>query len=357
MNHVQQLQSALAEQNVPAFLVSNLASVRWLTNFTGSMAFALVTPDSGGVFVSDSRYTVQASEEVRDLSVRTFGQPTRPVEFLKAQIEELGIERLHFDEESVSVKTLREWTEGFTGVELIPGTDPIRSLRMIKSESEIERLRAACELADACVQDLVLRVAVGRSERELLWGIEDFLRQRGAEPAFRPIVVSGPRTARPHGVASERKLVAGDLLTVDLGAALDGYSSDITRSFVVGKADERQREVYEKLLEAQIAGVEALRPGANGREVDALVRRILDELDLSQYFGHGLGHGLGQLVHDSGRLSLSSDQPIAVSQVWTVEPGVYIEGFGGMRIEDDVLVTDGEPEVLTRFPKILMELG
>ena len=187
--------------------------------------------------------------------------------------------------------------------------------------------------------------------------MEDFLRKHGATLAFDPIIVSGERTARPHGDPSEKKIQKGEFVTFDIGARIDGYCSDITRTVVMGPATDRQREVYEHLLKAQVACIDAMKPGANGKEVDGLARSILDEKDLAQYFGHGLGHGLGALVHDTGRLSPIVEQDIKVGQVWTIEPGVYIEGFGGMRIEDDIVITEGEPDVLTTFPKNLIEVS
>ena len=160
-----------------------------------------------------------------------------------------------------------------------------------------------------------------------------------AELAFDPIVVSGNRSARPHGRASEKLLESGDFVTLDLGANLDGYCSDITRTFLVGKASDRHREVYGQVLKAQIAAIEAIKPGAIAKDVDGVSRKVLDEKGLAKYFGHGLGHGLGQVVHDGGSLNSSSETVLAEGQVWTVEPGAYIEGFGGVRIEDDVVVT------------------
>jgi len=227
---------------------------------------------------------------------------------------------------------------------------------MIKSADEVEKVRKCCEITDAALELLMKRLRPGVSELELLWTFEDFLRTHRATPAFDTIVLSGPRTARPHGRPGERRLQRGDFVTFDLGACLDGYNSDITRTFVLGPASERQREVYEQLLEAQVACVDAMRPGANGREVDALARKILDEKDLAQYFGHGLGHGLGAQVHDSGRLSSNVDQDIELGQIWTIEPGVYIEDFGGIRIEDDILITESGCEVLTSFTKHLIEI-
>jgi Xaa-Pro aminopeptidase len=228
---------------------------------------------------------------------------------------------------------------------------------MKKSPQEVERIRAACRLTDACLEYLLPLIRPGVAESALQLEVELFLRRHGATAAFSPIVVSGERSARPHGTPSEKPLEVGDFVTFDIGARLDGYCSDITRTFVIGEASERHIEVYEQVLKGQLAALDALQPGANGKEVDLLVRAILDEKSFAAYFGHSLGHGLGALVHDAGRLSQTTEQPIEVGQVWTVEPGVYIEGFGGVRIEDDVLITERGAEVLTHFPKRLMILG
>ena len=227
---------------------------------------------------------------------------------------------------------------------------------MIKSAEEIAKVRHCCGISDKALEHLLTLARPGVSELELLWAFEDFLRQHSATSAFDPIMISGLRTARPHGNPSDKLLEKGDLITFDLGACFDGYNSDITRTIVLGSASDRQREMYEQLLKAQCGCIDAMKPGVNGKDVDGLARQILDEKDLSQHFGHGLGHGLGALVHDSGRLSSAVDQNIQVSQIWTIEPGVYIEGFGGMRIEDDIVITESGCEVLTAFPKHLIEI-
>lgn len=355
MTNLERYQEALHNAAPPAFLISDNASLQWISGFTGSYGFALVTP-TDAVLVTDSRYTLQAEEQAAGFAVRSFANPTPVNDFLYEQIQTLGIERLGFDEHSVTVATHRAWAARFAGVELVAGTDAAGRLRMTKSVSEMDRIRAACRLADACVEHIAGRVAPGVTEVELLLEIESFLRRNGAAPAFPPIVVSGERSARPHGVPSDKPLEVGDFVTFDLGARLEGYCSDITRTFVIGEPSDRQREVYTQVLRAQEAAIAALLPGANGRDVDALSRQILDEIGLARYFGHGLGHGLGALVHDTGRLSPGADQPIEVGQVWTVEPGAYIPGFGGVRIEDDVLITEAGPEVLTLYSKELRAL-
>jgi Xaa-Pro aminopeptidase len=355
MNNLQRLRNSLEESDHSVMLITAPASVRWLTGFTGSFGAALILPNEG-CFLTDSRYTVQAAEQVADLPTRAFRSPQKFEEFLRDTVAEFGIRQLAFDQNQVTVGTLEKWRGALSGVELVPANDPIEQLREIKSADEIERIRVACQLTDDALGVLLDKTRSGVREVELLWSLEDFLRPHGAALAFDPIIVSGPRTARPHGEPSDRAIERGDFVTFDIGARLDGYCSDITRTVVVGPASDRQREIYEHLLKAQVACVEAMRPGAKGKTVDSLARTILDEKDLAQYFGHGLGHGLGALVHDSGRLSQTVDHDIRTGQVWTIEPGVYIEGFGGIRIEDDIVITESGNEVLTCFPKDLIEL-
>lgn len=355
MTNIQRLQTALSDSNVPALLVSDITNVQWLTGFSGSAGYAVLTPDKG-VFITDSRYTIQANEEVSGLPVASFGSPTRFCDFLGENLKSLGIDRLSF-EKSVTYATWDDWKSQVPTVEWVPSPEVIRPLRMVKTAEEVAKIKEACALADACLAHVQRMLHVGVTEYDISLDIEFFFRRNGAEIAFAPIVASGPNSARPHAKPSERKLEDGDFVTLDLGAKLNGYNSDITRTFVIGKASDRHREVYDLVLKAENACIEALVPGTTGVAVDALARQILDEKGLAQYFGHGLGHGLGKSVHDLGSLSTRSEDSIEAGQVWTVEPGVYIEGFGGVRIEDDVHVTATGPEVLTHFPKELMELS
>jgi Xaa-Pro aminopeptidase len=355
LDSLEQFRLALKNKNYPAFLITNTANVRWLTGFSGSFGAVLVTPEQA-VLLTDSRYTVAASEQVHNMEVRTFGSPLTFLEFLAKQIESLNVSSLIFDEEQVTVGSFRKWQAGLEGVELVGGVDPSGDLRKIKTPQEIGYIREACHLADACLEYVVTLLKPGVTENALQLEVELFFRRNGSEASFPVIVVSGERSARPHGVPSDKPLEVGDFVTFDLGCRYNGYASDITRTFVIGKASERQKEIYAQVLKAEVSAIEALKPGVNGRDVDALSRRILDEKDLARYFGHGLGHGLGLLVHDSGRLTSTADEAIEEGQVWTVEPGVYIEGLGGVRIEDDVVITSNGTEILTHFPKELMEI-
>ncbi|MBV6458732.1 MAG: Aminopeptidase YpdF [Fimbriimonadaceae bacterium] len=355
MSNLVRVREAMEREGIDALLVTDLGMVQWLTGFTGSYGMVALTP-SEGVFVSDSRYTIQAGEEVAGVEVAITSSPQKPLDLMAERVQKLGIEKLACDSRTTTFDTWRQWEEKFRPATIMPSPDILTPLRMIKSVDEIEKIQKACGIADACMQHAYRMVQPGVREYDILLEIEFFIRRQGAALAFEPIVVSGHRSARPHGHASEKKLEPGDFVTLDLGANLDGYNSDITRTVVVGKASDRHRRIYELVLEAEQTAIKALVPGANGKDVDQLARDVLDRENLSQYFGHGLGHGLGKSVHDFGRLAAGADQPIAVGQVWTVEPGVYIEGFGGCRIEDDVWVTSEGPSVLTHVDRSLLEL-
>ncbi len=355
MTNIDRLRGAMQSQSIPAILLSDIASVQWATGFTGSAGWVLLTPEKGA-FLTDSRYTIQAQEEVADLPCASFANPKTSAEFLKEHIEDLGIASIGFESQSVTYSTYEDWKQALNGVELVGVKSLVAPLRMIKTRSESDAVREACKLADACFDHVTRMIQPGVREYDLGLDIEFFFRRQGAELAFEPIVVSGERSARPHGGPSEKPLQRGDFVTMDFGAKLNGFCSDITRTVVIGEASDRHVEVYEQVLKAQLAALAAIRPGVAARDVDQVARDVLEEKGLAKYFGHGLGHGLGRLVHDAGRMSAASSDVIEEGQVWTVEPGVYIEGFGGVRIEDDVLVTSDGVEVLTKSPKGLLVL-
>ncbi len=345
----------MKEEGVSALLVSDILNVHWLTGFTGSSGYALVTPDAA-VFITDSRYTIQAGQEINGLEVVWFQRPQTFEGFLAEQCSRVGVSKLAF-ETSITYATWQTWKEKVPGVEWVPSPDVLKPLRMVKTAEEVAKIKEACAITDKCLEHLTRMMEPGVSEYDIQLDLEFFIRRHGAEIAFDPIVVSGPNSARPHGKATEKKLDVGDFVTIDLGAKKNGYCSDITRTFVIGKADDRHREIYGQVLKAQVAAIGAITVGKQASEPDKLSRDILDEKGLAKYFGHGLGHGLGRAVHDYGGLGPNSKDTIESGQVWTVEPGVYIEGYGGVRIEDDVHVTPNGPEVLTHFPKELMVLG
>lgn len=345
----------MRERDAPAMLVTHIRNVAYLTGFTGSSAFVLLT-ETDGVFITDSRYDEQAREQVKALPVSVYANPTTSAQAIAEQAKRLGIAVLGFEAEHMTFATHRQLSEAMHGVTLMPLEGMIDPLRRVKTQEEIKKIRAACGIADACFDHVLRLMQPGVAEYDIAMEIDFYIRRQKAKSAFDTITVSGERTSRPHGTPSERKLQPGDFVTMDFGAQVEGYCSDLTRTVAIVRVDDRQREVYQAVLDAQLRALEAIRPGVPARDVDAIARQTLADKNLDKYFGHGLGHGLGSEVHDVGRMSPSSEDVLEEGQVWTVEPGVYIPGFGGVRIEDDVVVIKDGCEVLTKSPKELLVL-
>lgn len=356
MSNIDRLRTVMAEKELSAMLLSDINSVQWATGFTGSAGLVILTP-SEGVFLTDSRYTIQAKEQVEGLEVDTFSSSQcTQAEFMATHAKRLGIQELGFESGSATYSSYADWGKKLDRIALIPVDSLVGPLRAVKTEQEISLIRDACKLADACIEHASRMIQPGVVEFDLQLDIEFFFRRHRADIAFEPIVVSGLNSARPHGRATEKKLETGDFVTLDIGCKIDGYCSDITRTFVVSQASERHERIYSAVLESQLAALDAMKPGVSGKEVDQVSRDVLAKHGLAEYFGHGLGHGLGKLVHDAGSLSPRSETILEPGMVLTVEPGVYIEGFGGVRIEDDVVVTDSGIEILTHAPKSLQVL-
>lgn len=354
-SHLDLVREALAKEDAgDLMLVTNPATVRWLTGFQGSFAMTLVSGDRA-VFVTDSRYKVAAEAGIEGFEVETFAAPKTAKDFLKDLLTKLGVKRLGFEASHLTFAAVEEYRKAFEGVELVPVKDVLSDLRMVKSEEEIEKLRRCCALADAGFEHVRRLFQIGAVEYDIQLELEFFLRRQRAELAFDPIVVSGPNSARPHGRATERRLQAGDFVTLDFGAKMDGYNSDLTRTVMIGEPTPKHEEVYGLVLKGQLAAIEMMRPGVKAHDVDAAVREIFG--DYAKDFGHSLGHGLGSEVHDSGKLGPKSKHVLAEGQVWTVEPGIYLEGFGGVRIEDDVVIRADGVEVLTHAPKEFLVFG
>ncbi|MEQ1934762.1 MAG: Xaa-Pro peptidase family protein [Fimbriimonadaceae bacterium] len=354
MNNLERLRARMAEANVSALFLSDITNVAWLTQFSGSFGSAIVTATDAR-FITDSRYRMQAGEQVKNLDVVSFASPIKFVEFLSSNASEMGVSKLWFESQNLSYSTYEQYRDAL-GFEFVSAGDLVSPLRKVKSADEIAKIKHVCGIADACFSHIQRMIQPGTSEYDVALEMEFFMKRQGASVAFDTIVASGWRGALPHGRASEKIIASGDLITFDFGACMDGYNSDITRTVAVGEPTERQREVYNQVLKSQLAALEMMKPGVDGADVDRKVREVMDEKGLSQYFGHGLGHGLGRLVHDSGRLSSTNREILEEGQVWTVEPGVYIDGWGGVRIEDDVVVTADGIEILTHSTKELLVL-
>jgi Xaa-Pro aminopeptidase len=342
----------LAAARADAMLVTDLVNVRYLTGYTGSNGLALIGPDSRK-FITDFRYLVQAAEEIDP----TFERITAPRELVDSIADALpsGELSLGFEDAHISVRQharLRELLP--ERVNLVPVSDLVEGLRAVKSAEEVERIRAAAALADAAFEDIVGQGLVGRTEREAALALEVAMRERGAErPSFETIVAAGPHGALPHAATRDVRIEPGQLVVIDWGAQLEGYCSDCTRTLATGDPGEHAREIYALTLSAQLAGLEGIRAGASGRDVDAGARRVIDEAGQGEHFGHGLGHGVGLEVHEAPRLSQRSESILEAGNVVTVEPGVYLPGDLGVRIEDLVVVTEHGVEILTSLTKDL----
>jgi len=338
----------LAEDELDCLLVTNLVNVRYLTGFTGSNGACIVSPEAR-LFVTDFRYIEQAEAQVRGFD------PVKGERDLLADLAGRLSGRAGFDDADVSVRTHRKLLEAVgTGVELAAAGGLVERLREVKDEQELWAIAAATDLADEVYELIRRRGMVGRSERDVAGELEGELRARGAEPAFPVIVASGPQGALPHAVPRDVEIEPGVLTIVDMGALLDGYCSDCTRTFTTGRLDARASEVYELVRLAQEAALGAVSAGANCSEVDAVARDLIEAGGEGERFGHGLGHGVGLEVHEGPRLAKTAEGELRAGNVVTVEPGVYLPGELGVRIEDLVVVTDDGSEVLTSFPKELI---
>jgi Xaa-Pro aminopeptidase len=358
MDRADRVAARLAEKGLDALLVTNLVNVRWLTGFNGSNGLAVVGVGGGEfqrLFLTDFRYLTQSAEQLDGGWRREIAPEILPVAATFVGPADGGTVRLGFDDASMSVKEHAALSSKIVeGVELVPAGGLIEDLRAVKDAGELDRIRAAAKLADAALAEVLTRGLAGRTERDVALDLEMTMRKAGAESvSFPPIIASGTHSALPHADPRDVVIPKGTLVTIDWGAQLDGYASDCTRTYATGELDPRDREIYELVLDAQLQSLAAVKAGAGGREVDAVARGIITAAGHGEHFGHGLGHGVGAEVHEGPRLSQRSDSTLAVNQVVTVEPGVYVPGAVGVRIEDLAVVTDGAPEVLTGLSKDL----
>ncbi|MGH2820476.1 MAG: M24 family metallopeptidase [Actinomycetota bacterium] len=346
---IDRVRARLAEAEVDALLVTDLTNVRYLTGFSGTNGQLVVT-SGGATFFSDPRYEARAQTLVRGAEIVIY--PSRLTDLLPDHLAGANVRRIGFESESVTVAGRDRLSEELSDVELVATSKVVEDLRRIKDRDEIDLIRAAVELGDATFSWMIDRLAPGDTEREIALELEMHVRNEGAEAvAFEPIVGSGELSAHIHHTPSERALQKGDLVLIDFGCKRDGYCSDLTRTVVLGAASEAQRELYDLVLAANRAGIDALRAGAEGRWVDGVARGLIEEAGHGDAFGHGLGHGVGIDVHEAPRLHRNSEDELQAGDVVTVEPGVYLVGSGGVRIEDCVLVTAEGAEVLTTTPK------
>jgi Xaa-Pro aminopeptidase len=338
---------------VDALLITDPVNLRYVTGFTGSNGMAVVGRDVRR-FITDFRYVEQAAAQVRG-----FDREEAPQEF-NAALEKGwtdGPFRLGFEDQHVTVRRHGRLRAVLPeNVELVAAGGAVEKLRAVKDPEEIEKIRAAAALVDAIYAMLRDEGLVGRTEREVALAIETEMRRLGAdEPSFGSIVASAERGALPHAEPQDVAIPRGTLVTLDIGAKLDGYCSDCTRTWATGELPDDLAAAYELVHRAQLESLAAVRPGPEGREVDAVARRIIEEAGHGEHFGHGLGHGVGLEVHEAPRLARTAETPLVAGNVVTVEPGVYLPGRGGVRIEDLVVVTEDGHSVISATTKDLLQ--
>ena len=338
---IERLRESLEEP----LLVTNPTNIFYLFGFKSSNAALLVEPERVRLF-TDFRY----SEAARAVEGVKFEQTKRAL--LKDLSQRLS-GRIAFEADHVTYSGYERLRVG--GIQPVPRRGLVEALRAVKEEAELASIKRACQIADRVFERLVDQPFVGHTEREVAWSIEQLFHEEGADAlAFETIVASGPNAARPHGRATTRKIDRGETVIVDAGCTLEGYSSDYTRTFTTGPVDAELTEAYAVVLAAQQAGLDALRAGVTGVDADAAARGVVDDTAFSGTFGHGLGHGLGLEVHEAPRLSAESSDTLAPGNVVTVEPGIYLAGRGGIRIEDNVVITEQGSENLTAPRKDLI---
>jgi Xaa-Pro aminopeptidase len=342
----------LAARELDSLLVTNLVNVRYLTGFTGTSGACIVTPEER-LFFTDFRYVEQAREQVLGFERIEVGRD------LLGELAKRLRGRAGFDDEHLSVAAHRKVAEkAAEGVELVPASGIVEELRAVKEESEVASMRAAAGLATAAYESLLERGLAGRTESEVAVELVRFMEDSGAEgSSFPPIVAAGGHGALPHAVPRDVPIPDHTLVVIDMGALVDGYCSDCTRTLATGELDDEARQVYDLVLRAQTEALHATTAGAECRAVDAVARELIDAAGHEEHFGHGLGHGVGLEVHEGPRLGKTADGALVAGNAVTVEPGVYLPGRVGVRIEDLVIVRDGEPEILTAFPKELVTVG
>jgi len=342
-DRVERLRAKLEEP----LLVSDQVNVRYLCGLDSSNAALVVEPERVRLF-TDFRY----GESARAVEGVEFVETKRD---LFQSLAEGLTGRIGFEATSVTYERHARLHAG--GLDLVPTYGAVEELRAVKDDGELEALRRASEITSEAIERFAEERFIGRTERELAWRLEQLQREIGGEAmSFSAVVASGPNSAKPHTTPGDREVQAGEILLVDTGCIVDGYCSDCTRTFATGSLPDELHRAYEVCLDAQLEGLEAVRPGASGPGVDAAARDRIEAAGFGDAFGHGLGHGVGLLVHESPRLARESRDTLEERMVVTVEPGIYLAGLGGIRIEDLVVVRDGEPEVLTSFTKDLISV-
>lgn len=351
---LEKLRASLEEHGVDALLITNGHSRRYMTGFTGTAGVAIISKNDA-VFITDFRYTEQAAKEIKEF--RIVKHTKTLIEEVANQVTEMGINSIGFEKDDLTYSSFELYKQAIHA-DLVPLSGLVEKIRLIKTDEEISIIKSACRIADEAYEHIVTYIKPGMTELEVSNELEFFMRKRGAtSSSFDTIVASGVRSALPHGVASDKVIEVGDFVTLDFGAVYNGYISDTTRTVAVGEPSEHLKEIYQVVLDAQLLALEKIKPGMTGKEADAIARDYIASKGYGEAFGHSLGHGIGLEVHEGPGLSFRSDVVLEPGMVITIEPGIYLPNIGGVRIEDDALVTENGLEKLTHSTKELLILS
>lgn len=354
INRLKNIRRKMKLKNTDAVLITKRENYMYMSGFTGTSALLFIT-ESRAVLLTDFRYVEQASKQAPEYEVIQYKGSY--ITELNNIIKEENVERLSFEDKNLTFAQYSEFIEKLKVSEFMPLGGAVEELRTVKDESETALIKKAVDISDDVFTHILSFIKPGVAEIELAAEMEYFMKRQGAAgPSFETIVASGKRASMPHGIASEKKLEAGDVITMDYGAIYNGYCSDITRTVFLGKPDSELERIYRIVLEAQLKGVEAVKSGLTGREVDSIVRKMITEAGFGDNFGHGLGHGVGLEIHEEPTLSMRGDLELKDGMIVTVEPGIYVAGLGGVRIEDMLMVSGEMPHILTSATKEMIIL-
>lgn len=352
MERVKKVQDKLSDYEIDALMITSSFNLRYVSNFTGTTGLSVITKDKA-YFVTDFRYTEQAENQAKGFEII---QNKGPIyDEVQKIIEQDKIERLGFEKNHITFGTYQKINETFTS-SLIPVAGLIEGLREIKSDEEVETIQKAIEITEDAFEHILSYIEVGMTEIQVANELDFYMRKQGASGvSFDTIVASGYRSAMPHGVASDKPIEQGDMITIDFGCYYQGYVSDMTRTFALGDPGDEMKEIYQVVLDAQAKVLDAAKAGMTGTELDQVARDHIAEQGYGEQFGHSTGHGIGLEIHEGPSISYKNEKPLVPGNVITNEPGIYVLGVGGVRIEDDLLITaDGNKNLMNSSKELII---
>jgi Xaa-Pro aminopeptidase len=357
-SRLERLRAATAERELDGALLSSPQSRRYISGFTGSAGYLLITPGDA-IIATDFRYYEQSAAQAPGFRLHKTVQGFDT--WLPPLFEGLGGKKIAFESNDLTVATHKAMLKALSSLpgserpELAPTPDLVEKLRIIKEPVEVEALQKAVDLGDAAFTDVAQRIEPGWTERQVAWEIEKYIREHGGDGlSFDTIVAGGPWGAMPHAYPRDRALQAGEGVVIDMGCDVGGYMSDLTRTIFLGQPDEQFKKIYDIVLTAQLTAEEMVKPGMTGEECHTIAHNVIEAAGYGETFGHGLGHGIGLQVHEAPRVGRTSQDVLENDMVFTIEPGIYVTGWGGVRIEDMVVLENGKARVMSRAPKLAL---